>query len=216
MDAGARMDRMYRLQRHVYDATRAYYLLGRDRLLRGLPSESGLRVAEIGCGTARNLIRLARLRPELNLYGLDASAAMLTSARTNIRRAGLSSRIAVCRALAERFDPAKDLCLREPFDAAYFSYVLSMLDDPLPALEAAWKTIKPGGMLAVVDFGDFSGLPGGFRRLLTGWLGLFGVRPKPWLVGHFQAMADLGRAEASVESLYRGYAFLAFLRKRGA
>jgi S-adenosylmethionine-diacylgycerolhomoserine-N-methlytransferase len=29
----AAMDRMYRLTRHVYDFTRAYYLLGRDRML---------------------------------------------------------------------------------------------------------------------------------------------------------------------------------------
>jgi hypothetical protein len=29
----AAMDRMYRLTRHVYDLTRAYYLLGRDRML---------------------------------------------------------------------------------------------------------------------------------------------------------------------------------------
>src|SRR5690242_4413087 len=27
------MDRLYRRQRHVYDATRKYYLLGRDRLI---------------------------------------------------------------------------------------------------------------------------------------------------------------------------------------
>ena len=29
------MDRIYRRQRHVYDFTRKYYLLGRDRLIAG-------------------------------------------------------------------------------------------------------------------------------------------------------------------------------------
>lgn len=35
-DAMRRMNRMYRLQRHIYDATRLYYLLGRDRMIAKL------------------------------------------------------------------------------------------------------------------------------------------------------------------------------------
>ena len=31
-DAAVAMDRMYRWQRHIYDVTRKYYLLGRDAL----------------------------------------------------------------------------------------------------------------------------------------------------------------------------------------
>ncbi len=31
--AGAHMDAIYRYQRYIYDASRKYYLLGRDRLL---------------------------------------------------------------------------------------------------------------------------------------------------------------------------------------
>jgi S-adenosylmethionine-diacylgycerolhomoserine-N-methlytransferase len=36
-DAARRMDAMYRYQRHIYDLTRKFYLLGRDRLLASLP-----------------------------------------------------------------------------------------------------------------------------------------------------------------------------------
>ena len=32
-DTAQRMDRMYRYQRHIYDATRKFYLLGRDGLI---------------------------------------------------------------------------------------------------------------------------------------------------------------------------------------
>ena len=32
----ALMDGVYRWQRHVYDVTRKYYLLGRDRMIEGL------------------------------------------------------------------------------------------------------------------------------------------------------------------------------------
>jgi S-adenosylmethionine-diacylgycerolhomoserine-N-methlytransferase len=31
IEATRRMNRMYRRQRHIYDATRRYYLLGRDQ-----------------------------------------------------------------------------------------------------------------------------------------------------------------------------------------
>ena len=54
------MDKVYRHQRHFYDFTRHYYLLGRDRLIRELNITPGESVIEIGCGTARNLIRIAQ------------------------------------------------------------------------------------------------------------------------------------------------------------
>ena len=76
----AAMDRMYRLTRHVYDLTRAYYLLGRDRMLAMAATNPSTATLEVGCGTARNLIKLAR-RPEPGLLcGLDASQEMLDTA----------------------------------------------------------------------------------------------------------------------------------------
>ena len=59
-DAAGLMDRMYRFQRHIYDATRKFYLLGRDGLVDRLQPPMDGSVLEIGCGTGRNLIRIAR------------------------------------------------------------------------------------------------------------------------------------------------------------
>ena len=56
----ALMDRVYRRQRYIYDLTRRYYLFGRDKLIRELALKPGEAVVEVGCGTARNLIRIAR------------------------------------------------------------------------------------------------------------------------------------------------------------
>jgi S-adenosylmethionine-diacylgycerolhomoserine-N-methlytransferase len=55
-----RMDAIYRGQRHIYDLTRRYYLLGRDMLIRDLAPPAGGSVLEVGCGKARNLIAVAR------------------------------------------------------------------------------------------------------------------------------------------------------------
>ena len=86
-DQAAAMDRMYRLTRHVYDLTRAYYLLGRDRMLAQVVTSPSTATLEVGCGTARNLIKLAR-RPEPGLLcGLDASQEMLDTAAASIHQA---------------------------------------------------------------------------------------------------------------------------------
>src|ERR1700694_3898640 len=83
-EATRRMNRMYRRQRHIYDATRRYYLLARDRLIAGLRPGAGKSVLEIGCGTGINLVLAARLYPDTRFFGIDVSTEMLASATTAI------------------------------------------------------------------------------------------------------------------------------------
>ena len=99
-----RMDRHYRLQRHVYDLTREYYLLGRKHLIADLQPEPGESVLEIGCGTAWNLARAARRYPRALLSGVDISAAMLETARASLTHKGLADRIALRQGDAASFD----------------------------------------------------------------------------------------------------------------
>ncbi|MEI9924051.1 MAG: class I SAM-dependent methyltransferase [Bradyrhizobium sp.] len=73
VEATQRMNRMYRRQRHIYDGTRRYYLLGRDQLISGLQPGAGASVLEIGCGTGRNLVLAGRLYPDARFFGIDVS-----------------------------------------------------------------------------------------------------------------------------------------------
>jgi S-adenosylmethionine-diacylgycerolhomoserine-N-methlytransferase len=207
------MDRMYRLQRFFYDATRKYYLLGRDRLLRQMELQPGDRVLEIGCGTARNLIVLARQRPDVACYGLDASHEMLATAATKVARRGLESRITLRPCLAEELDHARTFELDQPFDAVFFSYSLSMIPTWPEAIAAALANLKPHATLYVVDFWDQGDWPGWFRALLKKWLDLFHVVHRPELLEHLRELDARGVGKLTLESVAGRYAYLATFRK---
>ncbi|PTW57546.1 S-adenosylmethionine-diacylgycerolhomoserine-N-methyltransferase [Breoghania corrubedonensis] len=208
---GELMDRVYRYQRHIYDFTRKYYLLGRDQLIASLSPPARGHVLEVGCGTGRNLIAAARAYPRARFYGLDISAEMLETARANIERAGLGGRITLARADAADFEPIL-LFGRAAFDRVFFSYSLSMVPPWRQALECAALALAPGGRLHVVDFGQQERLPHLFRTGLFLWLKSFHVSPRPDL---FQALCDIAEAEGGAvrtAPLYRGYAWYGELR----
>jgi S-adenosylmethionine-diacylgycerolhomoserine-N-methlytransferase len=208
-DAATLMDRMYRHQRHIYDLTRKFYLLGRDRLIGALDLSDG-QALEIGCGTGRNLIVAARRYPRSRFYGLDISNAMLATARGEILAKGLSERITVAQADATAFD-ANALFGVARFDRVFVSYALSMIPPWREVLPRALEALKPGGELHIVDFGDCAELPAGFRAILRAWLAAFDVHPREALEAELQAFAASHGFTAEFLALYKRYAFLARL-----
>jgi S-adenosylmethionine-diacylgycerolhomoserine-N-methlytransferase len=209
-EAMRRMNRMYRLQRHVYDATRLYYLLGRDRMIANLRPADGANVLEIGCGTARNLVHAARLYPNAQFFGIDVSTEMLTSAIAAISRAGLAGRIKVAHGDATAVHPQKLFAVAS-FDHVMISYSLSMIPDWRGVLKAAADNLKPGGRLHVIDFGNQERLPVIVRVLLRRWLAMFDVTPRDDLERELSAMADSRDADLKFERPFRGYAQYAVL-----
>ena len=207
-DAADRMERMYRWQRHLYDASRKYYLRGRDRLIDELALGADETLLEVGCGTARNLIAVAERYPGARLYGVDAAHAMLEVGRAKIDAAGLGERIDLAFGLAgdgrerERFDVARG------FDRVVFSYALSMFDDPAAAIASAHPALAPGGRLHVVDFGLMDGLPAPLRATLRAWLRSFHVTPSDVPRETLAALAARTGAPLAVRELAGGYARL--------
>ncbi len=207
MDSHAgRMDAIYRTQRHFYDLTRKYYLLGRDGLIRALAPPPGGTVLEIGCGTGRNLIAAARAWPEARLYGIDISAAMLETARAKVERAGLSGRITLAQGDATGFDAAA-LFGVATFDRVFQSYTLSMIPDWQGAIREGAAKLAPGGELAVVDFGQQERLPRWWRALLFAWLAKFEVAPRALLPEALREVAANAGLRAEITPHYRGFAW---------
>jgi S-adenosylmethionine-diacylgycerolhomoserine-N-methlytransferase len=209
-DAMRRMDRMYRRQRYLYDATRRYYLLGRDRLIAGLQPKAGASVLEIGCGTGRNLVHAARSYPNAQFFGIDVSTEMLTSAIAAISRTALADQVKVAHGDATAADLRASFAVSS-FDHVMISYSLSMIADWQGVLSAAARALKPGGRMHIVDFGNQEGLPKIARVLLLRWLGMFEVAPRGDLERVLSAMAERYDAELTFERPFRGYAQYAVL-----
>lgn len=141
-----RLDSFYAKQAGDYDRFRQRLLHGRKELYDQLPTpEQGVWV-ELGGGTGANLEHLG---PRLGSLGqahiVDLSSSLLGVARQRVADRGWSN-VAVHEADATTFAPP------EPADVVTFSYSLTMIPDWFLAVENAWRMLKPGGVLGVVDF----------------------------------------------------------------
>ncbi|WP_439622227.1 class I SAM-dependent methyltransferase [Shinella sp.] len=209
------MDRIYRWQRRfgIYDATRKYYLLGRDPMLAGLRPLPGSSVLEIGCGTGRNLVKAAGLYPESRFHGIDISQEMLAAAEKAVAGAGLKERVRLARADAASFDP-RALFGEQSYDRIFISYAVSMIPQWQKVMAEATTRLAPGGELHIADFGDMHGLPGWFGSGVARWLGWHHVTPRGDL---FEMAAELATAHgghSEEKRLHRGFSWIAIIRKR--
>jgi len=209
--AAERMDRIYRNQRHIYDLTRKYFLLGRDRLIERLEPRPGDSVLEIGCGTGRNLVLAARRYPLSRFFGIDISSVMLGSATQAIARAQLSSRVVVARADATAFDPVA-LFGQAQFARTFLSYSLSMIPAWQTVLDGAARSLDVSGELHVIDFVRQERLPSWFGTALRNWLSLFEVAPRDELEPQLAVLADQIGASMTIERPFAGYAQYAVVR----
>jgi len=73
----------HRLHAGIYDATRWSFSFGREAVLERVAevAPAPKRILEVGCGTGRNLVSLARRFPRAQITGVDLSDSMLAVAR---------------------------------------------------------------------------------------------------------------------------------------
>ncbi len=199
------MDRIYRYQRHIYDLTRKYYLLGRDRVIKDLNLKADDALLEVGCGTARNLIKAAKRYPYARCYGVDISEEMLATAKNSIVKQRLGDRIRLEKADATNFDGAA-LFGQPKFERIILCYSLSMIPSWRAMLERVAHALTPGGKLLVIDFGELAGWPVWCRQAMRWWLARFHVTTRTELVKEAENLAEARGFSITVEQLHGGYA----------
>lgn len=156
-----KMQAYYRFQSRIYDLTRWAFLFGRSSILKTLPydEEAELVIMEVGCGTGKNLLKLANHFPNASLIGVDVSRDMLKICEKKL--VGEEERLTLLEGYYGKIP-----ILQRP-DVILFSYCLTMVNPHWDMLlrEAAGD-LKPGGHILVVDFHDSP--VAAFKRHMSG------------------------------------------------
>ena len=106
----------------------------------------GMSVVDLHCGGGRWLAAIARRFPATRLVGVEPEPDSVARATELVRRHGLGSRI---RIEAREVDAALDV---GSFDLAYFQHALHEMPDPVEALQAAWRMLRPRGRIIVLGW----------------------------------------------------------------
>jgi len=135
-----------------YDRWSRLLSLGQDpRWRRFLVSriEVGLEssVLDVATGTAAVAIELVKQKG-CRVVGLDQSPEMLAGARARIETAGLTDRITLVEGSAETL-PFPD----GSFDGLTFTYLIRYVEDPGATLAELARVVRPGGIMAGLEFG---------------------------------------------------------------
>jgi demethylmenaquinone methyltransferase/2-methoxy-6-polyprenyl-1,4-benzoquinol methylase len=145
----------------TYDRYARLLSFGQDprwrRFLVSRIPASATRILDVASGTAAVAIELARAAPERTVVGIDQSPEMLAAGRARVARAGLADRIELREGRAESLPFADG-----EFDALTFTYLLRYVDDPVATMRELVRVVRPGGVVAMQEFG----LPGGAWRPL--------------------------------------------------
>lgn len=135
----------------TYDRYARLLSFGQDpcwrRFLVSRIPESASRVLDVACGTAAVSIELASRAPTRSVTGIDQSTDMLAAGRHRVASAGLTERIELREGRAESLP----FCDAE-FDALTFTYLLRYVDDPRATMEELSRVVRPGGVIAMLEF----------------------------------------------------------------
>jgi demethylmenaquinone methyltransferase/2-methoxy-6-polyprenyl-1,4-benzoquinol methylase len=119
----------------------------RRELVRHIKAgESPQRVLDVATGTAGVAMAIAA-STTAEITGVDLSEEMLQRGRERVDEAGLQGRIHLQSGRAEQLPfPAAS------FDAVSFTYLLRYVEDPAATLSELARVLRPGGIMASLDF----------------------------------------------------------------
>jgi demethylmenaquinone methyltransferase/2-methoxy-6-polyprenyl-1,4-benzoquinol methylase len=189
----------------TYDRVGAVLSFGQDPrwrrfLVDRLPRDGG-HVLDVATGTG--LVAQELLRREFRVTGLDQSAEMLARARQRF-----GDGVALVEGSADElpFDDAS-------FDHLTFTYLLRYVDDPAATLAELARVVRPGGTIAMLEFGVPRGI---WRPAWNVWVGV-GLPVAGRLIspGWHEVGRFLGPSITSFHARYPETALLALWRDAG-
>ena len=136
-NAGELVDYLARLAKRLASMRREDYAL--------LELAPGASVLDVGCGAGEVCVELATVvGPRGRVAGIDASGAMIDSARRNVDHANVPVELHIGSVYEMPFADAT-------FDAVRAERVFQHLHDPEAALREMMRVAKPGARIVVID-----------------------------------------------------------------
>ncbi len=105
----------------------------------------GTRVLEAGCGVGAQTVTLATKSPKALITSIDASEASLAEAGNAVETAGIGN---VTLRRADIFNLPFESA---SFDHVFLCFVLEHVSQPMQALSALQRVLKPGGTITVIE-----------------------------------------------------------------
>ena len=121
------------------------YKRWRRALVDAIAAAEPALVADVATGTAGVALAL-HARTGARVVGFDLDPGMASRGLNNVRRAGTGS-VAIVLAKGEQL-PLPDAAV----DALSFTYLLRYVDDPAATLAELARVVRPGGVVANVEF----------------------------------------------------------------
>ncbi len=113
-----------------------------DHVVPGEPR----RILDVATGPAGVALQLAQ-RTGAQVVGVDLTETMLRQGKANVARAGADGHIQVVLGRGEQL-PFPDAT----FDALTFTYLLRYVEDPAATLRELARVVRPGGVVANLEF----------------------------------------------------------------
>jgi len=118
----------------------------RRAMVDQVASAAGEAVLDVASGTAGVALQLAE-RTDARIVGVDLTEQMLRQGQRRVAAAGAGGRIRLVAGRAEQL-PFPDASV----DALTFTYLLRYVRDPQATLAELARVLKPGGMMASLEF----------------------------------------------------------------
>jgi demethylmenaquinone methyltransferase/2-methoxy-6-polyprenyl-1,4-benzoquinol methylase len=103
-------------------------------------------VLDVACGPGGVSLQLAE-RTRANVVGVDLTLEMLRQGQRNVAERAMGERVRLIAGRGEQL-PFPDAT----FDALTFTYLLRYVDDPEATLRELARVVKPGGVVANLEF----------------------------------------------------------------
>lgn len=108
----------------------------------------GMRVLDVGCGTATLVLMIKRAYPGADVVGIDPDEGILKTARIKVRESGLS--IALDKGSAVSL-PYADASFDRVVSSLVFHHLTSA--EKRTAAREIFRVLRPGGLFLLADFG---------------------------------------------------------------